>query len=204
MTHYRLHCLGASGNSCKVALFLNCAGLDWEPVGVDFAGGETRDGGWRAATNPRGEVPVLEADGRRMSQSGAILSWLAKIHGAFAPDGPEERFETMRWLLFDNHKFTGSFASHRILLSMTPEPTRPSLLAYLRARVESAFPIVDRHLADRCFILGDRPTIVDFSWSATSTSRLRRPGSILPLPIPPWPPGGGAWRRCRAGSHPTR
>ena len=76
---YRLHCVGGSGNSFKVALFLNCARLDWEPVGVDLAGGQNRDSGWRAATNVMGEVPVLEVgglevDGRRMSQSGAILT----------------------------------------------------------------------------------------------------------------------------------
>jgi glutathione S-transferase len=33
MTQYRLHCNGASGNSYKIALYLNCAELDWEPVG---------------------------------------------------------------------------------------------------------------------------------------------------------------------------
>jgi glutathione S-transferase len=163
MARYRLHCVGASGNSFKVALFLNCAGLDWEPVGVDFAGGQTRDPAWRAATNAMGEVPVLEVEGRRLSQSGAILAWLAETHGAFGPAGAEEKFETMRWLLFDNHKFTGSFAPHRILHSMTPEPAHPAVLAYMRSRVESAFSIVDGHLADRCFMLGDRPTIVDFS-----------------------------------------
>jgi glutathione S-transferase len=163
MARYRLHCVGASGNSFKVALFLNCAGLDWEAVGVDFAGGQTREAGWRAATNAMGEVPVLEIDGRRMSQSGAILTWLAETHGVFGPQGAEEKFETMRWLLFDNHKFTGNFASHRILHSMTPEPAHPAVLAYMRLRVESALSIVERHLVDRRFMLGERPTIVDFS-----------------------------------------
>jgi glutathione S-transferase len=160
---YKLHCVGASGNSFKVALFLNCAGLDWEPVGVDFAGGQTRDSDWRAAINAMGEVPVLEAEGRRMSQSGGILLWLAEAHGAFGPADADERLETMRWLLFDNHRFTGSFAPHRVLHSMTPEPSPPAVLAYMRARVESAFAIVDKHLADRRFMLGDRPTVVDFS-----------------------------------------
>jgi glutathione S-transferase len=159
---YRLHCIGASGNSYKVALYLNCAGLDWEPVGVDFAGGETRDPAWRGATNAMGEVPVLEADGERLSQSGAILLWLAERHGHFAPE-PDEHFETMRWLLFDNHKFTSNYAQHRIVLSMLPETPHPALLAYLRSRVEGAFSIVDKHLADRPFVLGARPTIVDFS-----------------------------------------
>ena len=30
MAKYKLYCIGASGNSYKVALYLNCAGLDWE------------------------------------------------------------------------------------------------------------------------------------------------------------------------------
>ena len=51
MAYYKLYCIGASGNSYKLALYLNCAGLDWEPVGVDFAGGQTRDANWRADTN---------------------------------------------------------------------------------------------------------------------------------------------------------
>jgi glutathione S-transferase len=91
MAQYKLHCVGASGNSYKVALYLNCAGLDWEPVGVDFAGGQTRDANWRADTNAMGEVPVLEVADKRMSQSGAILMWLAETVGKFAPTN-DERF----------------------------------------------------------------------------------------------------------------
>ena len=135
MAHYKLYCIGASGNAYKVALYLNCAGLDWEPVGVDFAGGQMRDETWRAATNVMGEVPVLEVDGSRMSQSGAILAWLAETTGKFSPDH-EQRFEALRWMLFDNHKFTGSYAPHRFLGVMTPEPSHPSLMAYFKARVE--------------------------------------------------------------------
>jgi hypothetical protein len=97
MAQYKLHCVGASGNAYKVALYLNCADLDWEPVGVDFAGGETRDANWRAKTNAMGEVPVLELAGKQMSQSGAILMWLADTTGKFAPD-TDERLEAMRWL----------------------------------------------------------------------------------------------------------
>ena len=121
MAHYRLYCIGASGNSYKVALYLNCAGLDWEPVGVDFAGGQTRDADWRAQTNAMGELPVLELDGQRMSQSGATLLWLAETTGKFAP-AESQRFETQRWLFFDNHKFTANYAMHRFQNSSTQEP----------------------------------------------------------------------------------
>jgi glutathione S-transferase len=162
MARHKPFCIGASGNSYKVALYLNCAGLDWEPVGVDFAGGATRDANWRARTNVMGEVPVLEADGQLMSQPGAILLWLAETTGKFAPtDG--QRFETMRWLFFDNHKFTNNYAMHRFQRSRTPEPVHPAILAFLRSWVEASHSIVDKHLRDRQFVLGDRPAIVDFS-----------------------------------------
>ncbi len=162
MAYYKLYCIGASGNSYKLALYLNCAGLDWEPVGVDFAGGQTRDPEWRAGTNAMGEVPVLEVNGQRMSQSGAILIWLAETTGKFAP-GTDERFEALRWILFDNHKFTNNYAMHRFQNSLTAEPVHPAILAFLRSRVEASYSIVDKHLMDRAFVLGDRPTIVDFS-----------------------------------------
>jgi glutathione S-transferase len=162
MARYRLYCIGASGNSYKLALYLNCAGLDWEPVGVDFAGGETRDPNWRASTNAMGEVPVLEVDGQRMSQSGAILIWLAETTGKFAP-GADQRYDALRWILFDNHKFTNNYAMHRFQKSFMPEPAHPAILALLRTRVEASFAIADKHLADRAFMLGDQPTIVDFS-----------------------------------------
>jgi glutathione S-transferase len=162
MARYRLHCIGASGNSYKLALYLNCAGLDWEPVGVDFAGGQTRDAGWRADTNAMGEVPVLEVDGQLMSQSGAILIWLAETTGKFAPD-EDQRLEALRWILFDNHKFTANYAMHRFQNALTAAPVDPAILSFLRSRVEASHAIVDKHLADRPFMLGERPSIVDFS-----------------------------------------
>jgi glutathione S-transferase len=163
MAHYRLHCVGGSGNSYKLALYLNCAGLDWEPVGVDFAGGQTRDADWRAATNAMGEVPALEVNGQRMSQSGAILIWLAETTGKFAPAGADERFEALRWILFDNHKFTNNYAMHRFQNSLSAEPVHPAILSFLRSRVQASFAIADKHLTDGAFVLGDRPTIADFS-----------------------------------------
>ncbi len=43
MAHYKVYCIGASGNSYKVALHLNGAGHDWEPmpVGSDLRTGRT-------------------------------------------------------------------------------------------------------------------------------------------------------------------
>ena len=116
-----------------------------------------------------GEVPVLEVADKRMSQSGAILMWLAETVGKFAPTN-DERFEALRWLffdnhkfIFDNHKFTNNYAMHRVQNCFTPRAADPAVLAFLRSRVESAFSIADKHFSARPFVLGDHPTIVDFS-----------------------------------------
>ena len=178
MAQYKLHCIGASGNAYKVALYLNCAGLDWQPVGVDFAGGQTRDANWRAKTNAMGEVPVLEVDGQRMSQSGAILMWLAETTGKFAP-ADNQRFEALRWLFFDNHKFTANYAMHRFQSSFTPEPVHQAVLAFLRSRVEASHSIADKHLriGHSCWAKS-RPSWTS-PWRDTCTIRPRRQASIL-------------------------
>ena len=163
MSKYKLHCFCQSGNAYKVALYLNCAGLDWEPVFVDFMNGMTRDPAWRGSMNVMGEVPVLEGDGKRLTQSGLILSYLADTTGKFAPEGEDAKLEAWRWILFDNHKFTSFFAAHRFMRSFAPTPTDPAALAMLRGRAEAAYTVVDGHLGNRDFMLGAKPTIVDFS-----------------------------------------
>lgn len=163
MAKYRLHCFCQSGNAYKVALYLNCAGIDWEPVFVDFMNGMTRDPQWRSSTNVMGEVPVLETDGQRLTQSGIILNYLADKTGKFAPQGENAKLEAWRWILFDNHKFTSFFAAHRFMRSFTPTPTDPAVLAMLKARAEAAYTVVEAHLSGQPFMLGDEATIADFS-----------------------------------------
>jgi glutathione S-transferase len=84
MTMYRLHCFKESGNSYKVALALAIAGVPWDKVLVNYFDGQTRRPTWRADTNEMGEVPVLEVEGGRMSQSGVILLYFGRTVRALA------------------------------------------------------------------------------------------------------------------------
>lgn len=162
MTTYKLHCFKESGNSYKVALTLSIAGLPWEKVVVDYFGGETRRPAWRAEVNELGEVPVLEVDGRKLSQSGVILLHLVEhVSGLWLSE--QERPEVLRWLLFDNHKFTSYFATYRFMKAFGPTAPDPAVMAWLRGRLDNAFGIVDKHLAGRAYMVGDAPTIADIS-----------------------------------------
>lgn len=163
---YRLHCFSQSGNSFKVAFMLGALHQPWEAVFVDFMNGRTRDAAWREQTNEMGEAPVLEDGPRRLTQSGAILTYLARKHGAFGGRDEDEQLEVLRWLLFDNHKFTSYFATYRFMKAFGPAAPDPAVLAWLKGRIDGAFGIVDRHLATRAFMVGDAPTIADLSMCA--------------------------------------
>lgn len=160
---YTLHGFGQSGNAYKVALYLQCAGLPWTVAPVAFGQGQTRDPDWRAKVNLMGEAPVLEVDGQRLTQSGAILTWLAETTGHFAPRTEAERYEALRWILFDNHKFTSFTATYRFNRCFAASEPAPALMAFLKGRIDGAFGVVEKHMAHRAFVAADHPTIADFS-----------------------------------------
>jgi glutathione S-transferase len=163
---YLLYCFAQSGNAYKVALLLETVGVQrsqvlWQPRFVDFFNGETRTPEYRAI-NVMGEVPVLEFGGQRLSQSGAILETLAGRLDAYGARDQAERAEVLRWLLFDNHKFTSYTATYRFMRNFAKAPD-PAVLEFFRARCEGAWNVLNAHLAGRAFLLGERTTIADFS-----------------------------------------
>jgi len=161
----RLHCFCQSGNSFKAAFALRAMGLAYESVHVDFMHGQTRDPAWRAEINEMGEAPVLDDGPLRLTQSGVILTHLARVSGKFGGRDEREQQEILRWLLFDNHKFTSYFATYRFMKAFGASAPDPAVMAFLRSRIDAAHAIVDRHLATRPFLLGAQPTIADFSLS---------------------------------------
>lgn len=162
MSEYRLFGMGESGNAYKAALMLNLCGLDWEPVFVDFFNGEGRSPEFRADVNELGEIPVLEHEGRKLSQSGVILHYLAEQTGRFGGADADEAREIWRWILFDNHKFTSYLATLRFMFGLQKTGETP-VTEFLRTRVLGAFGLVEKHLAGRDFIVANRPTIADIS-----------------------------------------
>jgi maleylacetoacetate isomerase len=64
-----------SSASYRVRIALNLKGVDYTRVPVNLLAGEQRDEAYRAL-NPQGFVPMLDADGERLTQSLAIISWL--------------------------------------------------------------------------------------------------------------------------------
>ncbi len=160
---YRLHGFSQSGNTYKVAFALRALGQAWEPVFVDFMNGATRAPAWREQINAMGEAPVLEDGPLVLTQSAVILLHLAEKHGRLGGTTPIEKQDILRWLFFDNHKFTSYFASYRWSKAFAPTAPDPAVMAWLRGRLDNAFGIVDKHLTGRSFMVGTAATIADLS-----------------------------------------
>jgi glutathione S-transferase len=165
MHGYRLHYFPESGNSYKLALMLTLCGQRFEPVWTDFGGGITRTLEWRRDVNAMGEIPVLEVDGERLTQTAPILLKLAKQFGRFGGETEQEQFELLRWLFWDNHKLTCYMATYRYNRTFTPSPDE-HVQKYFRRRLDDFLSILEQHMQKNAFAIGERPTVADISMMA--------------------------------------
>jgi Glutathione S-transferase len=164
MAEFELDGFSESGNSFKAALMLELCGADWQVRRVAFFSGETRSPAYRER-NVMGEAPVLvhhRADGDfTLPQSGAILEYLADHFGRFAPETEKEKYDILRWLLWDNHKLTSYTATYRFQTFFLKKVDAVS--EFFHARAKSAWKVLESHLEDHTFLVGERPTIADLS-----------------------------------------
>jgi glutathione S-transferase len=164
MPEYQLYCFAQSGNAYRAALMLNLIGADWEPVWVDFFGKAVqRTPEYRTEINEMGEAPVLVHGEKKLTQSGVILTYLARRSGKYLPQGEDEELEALRWIIFDNQKVNGFLGPYRFLKNFAKPAPDPAVLAFFKGRIDGNLGIVNKRLSTHTFLLGDKPTIADVS-----------------------------------------
>jgi glutathione S-transferase len=158
----KLYCFGESGNAYKAALALEMSGTPWQPVFVDFFKGGTRSDEFRKI-NEMGETPVLVDGDFNLTQSGAIQAYITDKTGKFG-GAPADKYEVLRWVLWDNHKLSSQAGSTRFMMNFLPEEKRPAaVIGFMQGRLKAAYQVLDAHLAGRNWIVGDGVTNADLS-----------------------------------------
>ena len=160
-------------NGVKASIMLEETGLPYEPHLVSFDTNDQKSPEF-LSLNPNGKIPaILDPQGPAgeplaLFESGAILLYLADKSGQCMPRDPSARYHTLQWLMFQMggigpmfgqvgffHKFAGKeFADKRPLERYVAESRR--LLG-----------VLDLHLRDRAWIMGDDYSIADiatFPW----------------------------------------
>lgn len=160
----KLYCFGESGHSYKAALALEFAGCDWKPIFVDFFNGETRCQDYRSNINLMGEAPVLVDGDVKLTQSGLIQTYLAEKTGQHGGTTPTENREVLRWILWDNGKFSTVIGTTRFLLNFIPEDKRPQqVIDTNQARLKVSYKVLEAALEGRDFLVGESITHADMT-----------------------------------------
>jgi glutathione S-transferase len=160
----------ASTTSRPVMLFAAENGIDAELQLVDLFTGEHFKQPFEAI-NPNHLVPVLEDDGFRLTESSAILKYLAdKIQSPAYPKDLRQRArvnERMDWI---NTQVCRDFAYGYVYPQIFPMHKRPSAevqaatLAWSRERAITWLKVLDEHLIGpkNAYLCGNQMTIADY------------------------------------------
>ncbi len=166
----RLYDYVASANCYKARLLLAQLDRPYERVPIDIFGGDTLTDEF-AARNPARSTPVLETDdGRYLQESNAIL-WYLGDGTEFLPDDRFERAHIVKWLILEQTDVMPGIGGLRFRL-LTGRWSPEQLEARQRRELGlAALGMLQGHLAERTFFVGERYSIADISlYSYTHTA----------------------------------
>ena len=148
---------GLGPNPDKVALFLEEAGLAYEFKPVDTRRGEQFSPAFKAI-NPNSKVPAIVDDGQAVFDSNAILLYLAEKTGKFL--GPS-RGDMLSWLMFVATGI-GPYSGQSVHFTHFAKDEAYAVNRYQR-EIERHYQVLNEHLANRAYMLGETYTIVDMA-----------------------------------------
>ncbi|MFN3459073.1 MAG: glutathione S-transferase family protein [Novosphingobium sp.] len=148
-----------SGHAHRARLFVSLLGLATELVEVDLLAGEHKQAAF-LTLNPLGQVPVLvDDDGTVVSDSNAILVYLARKHGRtdWLPEDPATLAAVQRWLSVAAGELAFGPAAARLVTVFGSRHNPQEVIA----RAHGLLANLERHLEHRDWLVGSAPTIAD-------------------------------------------
>jgi GST-like protein len=164
----------ATGNSTRAAIALEESGLAYEPRKVRLARGEHRAAAY-LQLNPTGRVPTLvDSDGPGgerlvLTQSNAIMLYVAEKSGKLLPSGGTERDHAFEWLFFFVTDVIAP-SLQAFVLSRDTTAAHDDAVRRLNERALAWYEHVDRRLADRPFLAGGAFTLADIAGYTITTA----------------------------------
>jgi glutathione S-transferase len=135
------------------------AGIDLQLAQLDRAERKTADGTVLSNVNPKNQVPVLELDdGQKLTEGPVIVQYLADqkpASGLVPPPGTMERYRVQEWLNFITSELHKSFGP--LFRPTTPDDFK----ATLRDMLGQRFDWIDKQLAGKQYLTGDKFTVPD-------------------------------------------
>lgn len=153
----RIHSFPLSGHAHRVELFANLAGIAHEVVNIDLANGEHKKPPF-LALNPAGQVPVIEDGETIVSDSNAILVYLARKYApSYIPSDPAGEAEVQKFLTLAAGELAFGPAAARLIKVFNA----PLDADFCKATAGRVLGKLESHMEGRQFLVGNKPTIAD-------------------------------------------
>jgi glutathione S-transferase len=148
-----------SGHSHRVELLLSLLKVPSELVFVDLAKGAHKQPEF-LAINPFGQVPAIDDNGVVLSDSNAILVYLAKKYdssGRWLPNSPLAAAKVQRWLSVAAGQIASGPATARLITVFGAPYDAESTIA----RSHALLQVMEKELSTSRFLAADEPTLAD-------------------------------------------
>ncbi|QIJ73218.1 glutathione S-transferase [Methylobacterium sp. NI91] len=147
-----------SGHAHRARLFLSLLGVPHEAIEVDLKAGAHKRPEF-LALNPFGQVPVLDDDGTVVSDSNAILVYVARKLGRadWLPEDAEGEAAVQRWLSVAAGELAYGPAAAR-LVTVFGANFRPEEVI---GRAHTLLGRLEAHLTGREWLVSEGPTVAD-------------------------------------------
>ncbi len=150
-----------SGNCLKVKWTADVLGLPYTWTPIDIMLGESRNREYLAKF-PSGQVPAVEwPDGRTLTQSNAIIGYLAR-GSALLPDDGFTQAKIDEWLFWEQYSHEPYVATTRYQVVYLQQPFSKRE-PWRVDKAESALDRLERDLLSRPYLVGGGLTIADIA-----------------------------------------
>jgi glutathione S-transferase len=159
----------APTRSIRVRWVLQELGIDFESVTVNIEAGEHHHSEF-LKLSPAGRVPVLVDDDLVLTESVAILLYLAEkyVHKGLLPTDIKQRSQVYRWLLFTTAEIEQPLWRIWYHTAVYPKHQRLSAeVSLARQDFTELVAVMEEHMHGRQFIVGDTVTVADFASAYT-------------------------------------
>lgn len=171
-----------SGNCYKVNLVTSILGIPLEKVSMNILRGDTRTLEF-LQKNPNGKIPILElADGRILSESNAIVNFLAR-ESELIPQDPFDLAKTQEWQFFEQYSHEPNIAVARFINKYLglPEERRVEFESK-QAGGHKALRVMEEQLSRTQFLVGNHFSVADISLFAYTHVANEGGFDLMPYP----------------------
>ncbi len=152
-----------SGNCYKIKLINSILEIDHEWLDIDILAGDTKTSDF-LKLNPNAKIPLLElADGRCLSESNAILNYLAS-GSALMPSDAFVQAKIFQWQFFEQYSHEPYIAVARFIAKYLGLPKEKQV--EYESKQEGghrALAVMEQQLAFSAFLVEDHLTVADIS-----------------------------------------